>query len=153
MAQREASVKLTLDDGEYIVAMRKAGDEGENAGKKGAKGMSLFTAGIKGAKEGLSTFGGTVQKVTGLVTGLAAGFSVGSALKGATELDAKFKQLAFRMSVANQQQIKAGEIQQFVERAAAKTGRRTAELADAFDELTKATGDMDFSSDVLEAVG
>jgi hypothetical protein len=153
VSQREASVKLTLDDGEYVVSMRKAGDEAEKAGRKGEKGMKLFAAATKGAKDGLSSFAGTVQKATGLVTGLAAGFSVGAALKGAVELDAKFKQLAFRMSVANQQSIKAAEIQGFVEHAAAKTGRRTAELADAFDELSKATGDMDFSSDVLEAVG
>lgn len=153
MSQREASVKLTLDDGEYVVSMRKAGDEAEKAGRKGEKGMKLFAAATKGAKDGLSSFAGTVQKATGLVTGLAAGFSVGAALKGAVELDAKFKQLAFRLSVANQQQIKSVEIQSLVERAAAKTGRRTAELADAFDELTKATGDTDFSSDVLESVG
>jgi hypothetical protein len=153
VSQREASVKLTLDDGEYVVSMRKAGDEAEAAGRRGEKGMKLFASGIKGAQAGLGSFMGTISKATGLVTGLAAGFSVGQAMKGAVELDAKFKQLAFSMSVANKKAVSAAEIQSFVERAAAKSGRRTAELADAFDELSAATGDMGFSSDVLEDVG
>jgi len=72
MSQREASVKLTLDDGEYVVSMRKAGDESEKAGRKGAAGMKLFASGIKGARDGLSGLMGTVSKATGLVTGLAA---------------------------------------------------------------------------------
>lgn len=153
MAEREASVKLTLDDAEYVVTMRKAGDEAEKAGRKGQKAMGLFGAGIEGAKEGLKGLSGMAAKATGLVTGLAAGFSVGNAVKGAVELDAKFKQLAFTLSIANQQQINAAEIQHDVETAAARSGRRTAELADAFEELNKATGDMGFASNVLESVG
>lgn len=153
MSQREASVKLTLDDGEYVVSMRKAGDEAEKAGKKGEKGMKLFAAATKGAKDGVSSFAGTVQKATGLVTGLAAGFSVGSAIKGVVELDSKYKALAFRLSVANKEQVRAIDIQNMAERAAAKTGRRTAEIVDIFDELDKATGDKDFAADSLEAVG
>src|SRR5262245_31651640 len=133
--------------------MRKAGDEGEKAGKKGEKAMGLFSKGIKGAQSSLKDLAGNVTKVTGLVTGLMGGFTVGSAIKGAVELDATFKRLAFRMSQATGEQVKAVDVQREAEQAAAKTGRRTAEMAEAYEDLFAATGDRDFASAMLEKIG
>ncbi len=153
MAEREAAVKLTLDDAEYVVTMRKSGDEAEKAGRKGQKAMGLFGAGIKGAKGALSDLGGVAKKAVGLLGGLAAGFSVGTALQGAVLLNTRYKELAYSLSVANQKTVTAAEVQGLVEKAAGKSGRRAGELAEAFDQLNEATGDMGFSADVLESIG
>ena len=153
MAQREASVRLTLDDGDYLVQLRKAGDEGEKAGRRGQKGMDLFGAGIKGVKSQLSGLRDTAGKALGLVTGLAAGFSVGSAIKGAVALDSKFKTLAFRVQVATGELTKSTTIQAMAEQAAIRTGRTTGEMADAFDKVFSATKNLEFSRDVLDAIG
>lgn len=153
MAEREASVKLTLDDGQYIVQLKKAGDAAADAGKKGQKGMDLFGHGIKGAKEQLKGLNDVAGKAIGLVTGLAAGFSVGSALKNTVALNSQFKQLAFRVSRARDEQVRAIDIQRLAEQAAARTGTRTAEMAQAYDELFSATGDADFADNMLETIG
>lgn len=153
MAEREASVKLTLDDAEYIVSMRKAGDEAEKTGRKGQKAMGLFGTGIDGAKKSLQSLGDMAKKATGLVTGLAAGFSVGAALKGAIELDARFKTLAFRVQTATGEMTRAVDIQTIAEQAASRTGRTTAEMADAFDKVFSATKNLDFSVATLGAIG
>lgn len=153
MAEREASVKLTLDDAQYIVELRKAGDEADKTGKKGAKAMGLFSKGIAGAKSSLKELSGGIGKVTGLVTGLMGGFSVGSAVQGAVRLDSTFKRLAFRMSQATGEQVRSVDVQREAEQAAAKTGRRTVEMADAYEQLFAATGDRDFASGLLESVG
>jgi len=153
VAEREASVKLTLDDSQYIVELRKAGDAAESSGKKGAKAMGLFGHGIKGATSELKSLAGTASKAMGLVTGLAGGFTVAGALKGAVELDSAFKRLAFRVSQATGEQVKATEIQRVAEQAAAKTGRRTAEMAEAYEQLFAATGDRDFADNMLETMG
>lgn len=153
MAEREAAVKLTLDDAEYVVTMRKAGDEAEKSANKGRKAMGLFGTSIKGAKSAMSDFVGIGKKAVGLATGLAAGFSVGTALQNAVALKTRYNELAFSLSVANQQTIHAAEVQAIVEKAAAKSGRKARELVETFDELNAATGDMDFSADVLESIG
>lgn len=153
MAEREASVKLTLDDAEYLVTMRKAGDEADKAGRKGQKAMGLFGAGIEGAKESMKGMGDMAKKAVGLVTGLAAGFSVGSALKTQVELQAHFKQLAFRVSRANGELVRHEELQHEVEAAADRTGQRTVDLAQSFDDLFTATGDSKFAADALDAIG
>lgn len=153
MSEREASVKLTLDDGQYLVSMRRVGDEGEKAGKKGHKSMTLFGQGVHGATHAVHGLHKSLETVTELVTGLAAGFSLEEALKTTVELDAKFKHLAFRISNANGEMVSAHELQEMVEQSAAKAGRRTVEMADAFEKLVKATGNSKFAEESLTAIG
>jgi hypothetical protein len=153
MSEREASVKLTLDDGQYLVSMRKVGDEGEKAGKKGHKSMTLFGQGVHGATHAVHGLHKSLETVTELVTGLAAGFSLEEALKTTVELDAKFKHLAFRISGANGEMVTAHELQEMVEQSAAKAGRRTVEMADSFEKLVKATGNSKFAEESLTAIG
>lgn len=153
MSQREAAVKLTLDDAQFISSMRHVGDEAAHAGKKGHEHMGLFQRGIHGAEHAVHGLHRSLETVTEMVTGLAAGFSVEEALKTTIELDSRFQHLAFRISTANGQMVKARDIQEMVEEAADKTGIRTVKLAEAFDEVEKSSGDAKFAGDILEAIG
>lgn len=153
MSEREASVKLTLDDGQYLVSMRKVGDEGEKAGHKGHKAMTLFGQGVHGATHAVHGLHQSLETATELITGLAAGFSLEEALKTTIELDAKFKHLAWNISNANGELVNAHELQEMVEQSAAKAGRRTVEMADSFEKLVKATGDSKFAEESLTAIG
>lgn len=153
MAEREAAIKLTLDDGQFVAGMGKAGDAAVKSAQRSEKAMQVFGAGVKKATSNLSAMGSTARSSLGLVSGLLGGLTFGSALKGAVELDSKFKQLAFRVSIANKEQVKAATIQKLVEQAAIKTGRRTAEMADVFADLFQATGDSKFTADMLETIG
>lgn len=160
MSEREASVKLTLDDGQFVASMRKVGDATEAETRKMAKGARTFGTEIKGAERELKGataavrgLGGAAGKAIGLVTGLAGGLTLGSAVKGAVELDSRFKQLAFRVGTASGKLVKHTEIQRLAEQAAARTGRRTVEMADAYEQLFAATGDRDFADNMLETIG
>lgn len=153
MAEREAAIKLTLDDGQYVAAMGKAGDAAVKSAQRSERAMQMFGAGVDKASSNLKSLGATARSALGLVSGLLGGLTVGSALKGAVELDAKFKQLAFRVSTATREQVKHTDIQKLAEQAAAKTGRRTIEMADAYEQLFAATGDRDFTDNMLEQVG
>lgn len=153
MAEREASIKLTLDDGQFVAGMGKAGDAAVKSAQRSERAMQVFGAGVQKATANVRTLGSTARSSLGLVSGLLGGLTFGSALKGAVELDSKFKQLAFRVSIANKEQVKASAIQKIVEQAAIKTGRRTAEMADVFGELFQATGDSKFTADMLDTIG
>ena len=153
MAEREAAIKLTLDDGQFVAAMGKAGDVAVRSAQRSERAMQVFGAGVKQATTNLQSLGNTARSSLGMVTGLLGGLSVGSAIKGAVELDAKFKQLAFRVSTATREQVKHTELQRLAERAAIKTGRRTAEMADAYEQLFSATGSRDFADNMLETIG
>lgn len=153
MAEREAAIKLTLDDGQYVAAMGKAGDAAVRSAQRSERAMKVFGAGVEKATTNLKALGSTAQSALGLATGLLGGMTFAGAIRGAVELDSKFKSLAFNVSRVTKEQVKAADIQKTVEQAAIATGRRTAEMADLFGELFQATGDAEFTSDMLTKIG
>ncbi len=153
MSEREAGVKLTLDDGQYVATMRKVGDEAEHAGQKGKHAMGIFGEGVHGAMHAVHGLHKSLETVTELATGLAAGFSIEEALHTVVDLDSKFKHLAFAISTSTGELVKSRDIQEMVEESAAKAGRRTVEMANAFDQLFRATSDPKFGREALEAIG
>ena len=152
MAEREAAIKLTLDDGQFVAAMGKAGDAAVRSAQRSERAMQVFGAGVEKATTNLRTLGGTARSSLGLASGLLGGMTFAGAIRGAVELDAKFKQLAFNVSRVTKEQVKAADIQKLVEQAAIKTGRRTAEMVDVFADLFQATGDSKFTADMLETI-
>jgi hypothetical protein len=151
---KESSAVMFMQFDQLISAVNKLGEKaGEEMPRKVSAGARAMKAGFAGAKEEVGKLGRAALSATGLVAGLMGGFTVGGAVMGAVELDEKFKQIAFRVGVANGALVKHTDIQRTVERAAAKTGRRTAEMAGVFDELFKATGDSGFAGEVLETIG
>lgn len=188
--EREAAVKLTVDDGQYAATMRRTGDLTSKAIAKGTQALDFFgrkldqgqaalqtfsrngvgafervgaaarrqlaggvSAGVKQAKRDIEGLNGVASKAIGLVTGIAAGFSAGAALEGAIALDAQLKTLAYRLQIATGEQVKATDLQVQFQRAAAVTGRRTGEMALAFDKVFSATKNLDFANATLETIG
>lgn len=153
MAEREAAIKLTLDDGQFVAAMGKAGDAAVKSAQRSERAMQVFGAGVKKATGSLQAMGATARSSLGMVSGLLGGLTLGSAIKGAVELDSKYKQLAFNVSRVVKGQVKAADIQKTIEQAAVRTGRRTSELAGVFGDLFQATGDAKFTADMLDSIG
>lgn len=153
MAEREAAIRLTLDDGQFVAGMGKAGDAAVKSAQRSERAIKVFGAGVEKATSSVKSLGSTAQSALGMVSGLLGGLTVGSALKGAVELDSKFKQLAFRVSIATREQVKHTDLLKMAEAAAAKTGRRTVEMGDAYDQLFTATGDKEFAQSMLFKIG
>jgi hypothetical protein len=153
MSERVAQVKLTLDNGQFLVTIKQTGDEVDKQSKRGKKSMDLFGGGIDRAKKSMGELGGTVKQVAGMAAGLLGGFTLGTAVSGAVKLRSSYQSLAFSIQQAGGAMMNAAQVQQLVERTAADTGRTNEEMAKSFDELRQATGDLDFSRKALTAVG
>lgn len=157
MSEREASVKLTLDNSQYIVNIRRAGDETENAVKKSHKAASAFGAGLEGAKKGMEKLGEKAKDVLRIVGGLAAAFSVEEAVKKAVGLRERFKDIEFQMNktgrAAQGMTVDWENLQGAARDAGKETGQSTESMADAMQQLFGDVGDIDYAVGSLKAVG
>lgn len=153
MADREASVRVTLDNSQFIVSIKRTGDETDKLGQKGKKTGTLLSDAFKGAKGAISDLGRSIGGAVKLAATFGGAFTLGGALKDALALQASYRTLAFRVQTATGQMVKAADVQGITERAASKTTRTTEEMTKAFDDLFSATGDLSFSSTMLERVG
>lgn len=149
----EAAVRLTLDGSQFIVSMKRAGDEVDKVSKKGKKGFDLFGSAADHAKQSIMSLGGAVKNTLALAGSLGGAFSVGAAIKGAITLQRSYRQIAFGVRDANGRMLEAADVQRIVERSAATTGQANTDMADTFRDVVDATGDLDFARDSLDAIG
>jgi hypothetical protein len=153
MSEREAAVKLTLDGAQFSISIKKIGDEVEKTSEKGKRGMTAFAAGTNAAKKSMMDLGGMAKQTLGMAASLGGAFTLGTAVKSAVELQSTYSDLAYRVQQATGQMMKSSEVQLLAERSAARTTRTSGEMAQAFGDVLQATGDLDFSRDVLDAIG
>ncbi len=153
MAEREAAIKLTMDDGQASTAMARLGDQVDKAGKKGQRGMALFGRGIDGAKRSMVGLAGKVRNVTSMVAGMGAAFIAANSAKSAIDLQEQYETLAFKVQTATGQLTKAADIQDIVGQSAALTARRSEEMTKAFGEVFGATKNLEFAKAVMADIG
>lgn len=150
---REAAVRLTLSNAQFVTSIKRSGDAVERVARDGKKGMDAFGAAADRAKNrvlGMATAAKTALRWT---ASLGGAFTVGNAVKGALALQRSYRQIAFGAKDANGQMLRAAEVQKIVERSAAMTGQANADMAQSFSDLVDATGDVDFARKSLVAVG
>lgn len=153
MAEHVAEVKLTLENAQFIGVIRDTGNQVDKLGKRGKKSLELFSAGADAARRSMGELGGSVKNTLKLAATFGGAFSFGAAIKDAVKLQSTYTRLAFGIRSANGGFMRAADVQQIVERAAVKTGKSNEELAKTFESLLDATGELDFSTDMLEALG
>ena len=153
MSAREAAVKLTLDGAQFSVSIKKVGDAVEKTAERGKRSMSVFGAGIGAARKSMNDLGGAVKRTLGMALTFGGAFSVGTAIKGAVELQSTYTRLAFRIQTATGAMTRGVDVQQIIERSAARTSRTNEEMAATFGDIFEATGDLDFSRGVLDSIG
>lgn len=148
-----STLRISLDDGEFLIDLRKVKESLKDTSESGTKGFSKLGKGIEGAKGAAKALGGTLKKVVGTVGALGGAFSAMEGTKKAIELDATYRRLAFSISVATKEQTTAADVQRDVTQAAGNTTRTSEEMAEAFREVFGATKDLQFARDVLETIG
>jgi len=149
----EAAVKVSLDSAEFLGELRRMATELKKAGDEGKKNFKGIGAGVDAAKGKMREMAGTAKTALKAVISLGGAFSFAQGIRGATDLDARMRALAFRIEVATKKGQDHRELQTELERAAASTSRTTEEMAGAFDEVFSATGNLQFSRQVLGAIG
>lgn len=153
MSEREASIKLTLDNSQYIVNIRKAGDATDEAVKKSAKSASALGAGIHGAKKGIEELGGKAREAAKLVGGLAAAFSVEEGVKKIIGLRETFKDLEFQMTKNGKANVTWQGLMKDAQDIARETGQTTEKTAEGIGQIFTKTGDAHFAIEAMDSVG
>jgi hypothetical protein len=151
--ERPASIKLTLDAGEYLVELKKVGEQNKKTSDDGQRKFKAMGAGIDAAKRSLGGMLDTAKQGIRTLATLGGAFTVGQSVKGAVELQAQYRQLAFNASEATGSLITAKDVQLTVDRVAAKTTRTNEELTKSYVELFQATGDLEFSGRAIASIG
>ena len=149
----EAAVRLTLDGSQFMVSIKRAGDEVDKVGKKGKKSFDLFGSAAAGARRSIGNLGGAIKNTLALAGSLGGAFTVGAGIKSALQLQTTYQRLSFGIRSATGNMMTHVDVQKLVERSAAATGRTNAEMAESFGQLMDATGELDFSTKVLETLG
>jgi len=153
MAEREASVKLTLDNGQFIVSLRRAGDAVEDVQKKAAKSASAWTAGLNGAKSAIGSLSGMVKQVVGAAAGLGGAFALGSGIHQAISLREQFRTIEFQIRKTGNATANWEDLLNKARTAAIATGHSTGEMGEAMTTLMEGVGDSKFAVGALEHVG
>jgi hypothetical protein len=153
MSAREAAVRLSLENGQFLVAMKATGDEVEKVGKRGKKSMDLIGVGSTAAKRSMAELGGAVKNMAKLALSLGGAFSMGSAVQEAVKLQSTYARLSYAIRENTGTMTSANEVQRLVEQSAAKSAHTNAEMAATFGEIFQSSGDLDFSRKVLDSVG
>jgi len=150
---REAAVRLTLGNGQFITSMKQAGDSVQSVATKGQKSMDAFGAAANNVRSKVLALGGAAKNVARYAASLGGAFTFGNAIKDALSLQTSYRHIAFGVKNARGEMLKAADVQKIVERSAALTGQANAKMADGFRDLLDASADVDFSTKVLAAVG
>lgn len=150
---REAAVRLTLSNAQFVTSMKQAGDVVQGTALRGKKSMDAFGASADKVKGKIDAIGGAARTATRFALSLGGAFTVGSAMKDAVVLQRTYRQIAFGVRDANGQMLRAADVQRIAERSAAAAGKKNAEMASTFRDLIDATGDVGFAEKSLTAVG
>lgn len=151
--ERPASVKMTMDLTEYLVSLKRMQAENKRTADEGKQKFASMAKGLDAAKRSMGELAGSVKQGLRTIVTLGGAASLAGGIKGAVELNARYRQLAFGASTATGSLIDQNVVQEMVERSAAKSSRTHEELTKVFEDLNDATGDFDFSGDVLETIG
>jgi len=144
-ASREASVKLTLDNGQFIVSMRQVGDTVEKESKKASKSSQMWGAGISKVGDTLKGLGSEVKRLASMAGTLGGAFTLGSAAHAAIQLETSYKNLAFQLKAGKGEAVSFKALMADGNAVALKWGRSNEEVAGTIRALYDDIGDIDFA--------
>jgi hypothetical protein len=150
---REAAVRLTLSNAQFVTSMKQAGDSVQSTALRGKRSMDAFGASADKVKGKVEAIGSVARTVSRHLLSLGGAFTVATSLKEAVVLQRTYRQIAFGVKDASGQMLRAADVQRVVERSAAAASQKNADMAKTFRDLADATGDVDFAKGVLTSVG
>lgn len=153
MAQRDASVRLTLNAGSFAGGLRDLSRQADATGRQMGKAMSKpLKEGFKAARNAAGALMNDIKGALKAATTLGGAIGVGAGIKSALEMRTVYADLAFNISKVGKQAMTWQQIQGMIEPVAKKTSRSSQELAGAFKTVFEATGDAEYSKTSLEAI-
>lgn len=154
MTTRNSSIRLSLDSGSFTAQMRSLTGRVGMIGRQMGSALSRpLGAGFTAAKQQLAGLADSMKSTIKQYGTLAGTIATGLLTKDAIELQGIYRTLAFDMSKLGDGAMDWKTVQEDVSKAALATGQRAREMAGAYGDVYRATGDIEYSKQVLEAIG
>jgi len=150
--EREAAVRLTLDNAQYLVGIRRTGDATADAVRKAESESRRWTAGLNAAKDSVRELGGSLRQVAGFAAGLGGAFSLGSAMQQAIALEGSYKNLAFAVQAGTGALVDHNQLQREGAEIAGEWRRANDEVAQTLTKLNDDLGDLEFAKAATEEI-
>jgi hypothetical protein len=126
----------------------------KGAGQKmGSALKKPMSAGLSAARKSLSGLGGEIKNTIKTAATLGGALAAGSLVKDAVKMQSVYRNISFSLSKIPGAAMDWNDVQTMVEENVERSGRSTEELADAFHEVFKATGDAEFARRAIETIG
>jgi len=152
MAEKVASVKVSLNGGTFLGQLKSLGEENEKQAKKVESAWKrVGVAGFGSLKKSVGDMGSAVKSTLTMVAGLGGAVSLAGAVKGALDSRSAFKALAFDVEAASGDTINFASVMKDAQTEATKWGVSTTALAGVFREAQERTKNLDFSKAAMQA--
>src|SRR5512140_2522488 len=154
MADKEARVRLTLNNAGFLGGLRQTTDEVKRQGAAMAQAFHKpLLGGLDSAKKSLVGLGSEAKNVAKFGLALGGSFALAEAAKGALSLQSNYKNLAFAIRAGTGEAVKWQSVQATIEGAAALTKQRNDAVAQSFHNIYEETGSLQFTNAAVVAAG
>lgn len=154
MAQRESSLRVTIKNQGFLAGMRQLVTKTKQAGTKMGKLLSgPMKAGFKSA---VGSMKGMMDDLSGhmkTAATLGGAISVGKFVKDAVEMQTVYRNIEHNLSKVNRSVKSWRDVQEMILPIADRTGQDVVSMAQAFNTVFGATGDLEYTKAVLEGIG
>jgi hypothetical protein len=154
VASRNASISITLNAASFQAGLRKMGSSVKSISSQ--MGTALKTGmgrGIAATRKSLASMGAGMKNLLSKIGGLASAATVGLLVRDAVKMNHQYRNIAFNVNKIKGNAIKWQEVQKLVEASAEATGQDIGEMANAFDTVFGATGELEFTKKAIHAIG
>lgn len=153
MADKEATLKLTLKSDGFKAGLSDAEAAAKKAGSNIGKGLS--SAMSDAGKAGLDALKGSLMNLKSAVAGIAGiagGFGIVEFARRAIAGEAAFKKLAFQIRAGTGEMLNWRDMQREAQATALKFGHSTEEVGKSISDLYAAVGDTKFAREASKVV-
>jgi hypothetical protein len=119
----------------------------------GRKMGRAWSAGLGNVKKTIGGIGKTLTRHIKTMATLGGAVGTGALVKDAVELQTLYRDISFLVERVPGQIMRWKDVQELAEKSAKRTGQTTMGMAKAFRAVYAATGDLQFSKEVLDNIG
>lgn len=154
MAVREAAIRVNMKSEGFLSGIRKMESVASSAGKKmGAALGGPMKAGLKSAKDAFNDLQKSLNDNIKTAATLGGAFAVGKFLTDAVQMQSVYRNITHDVQKVDSSVKDWRDVQKMIEPIADKTGQAVGDMAKVFDETFAATGDLEYTKGVIEAIG
>ena len=154
MAEREAGIRVTMKSAGFMSGLRGMSDSVTSAGRKmGSALSSPIKKGMQSAGESMKELASGAKQHIKTVATLGGAFAIEEFVRDAVKGQVVYRNIAHELQKVNKEVKSWKDVHAMIEPIAEKTGQSGDAMAEAFMHVFSATGNMEFSRDVMESIG